>query len=320
MTREIGGFLGLDVVTGRELHDKAIRLDSGRNCFKYILKAKNISKVYLPLYISGSMVEPFKEISTKYEYYNVNEQLEIDRHFDVGENEKIVVVNYFTMKTEYVNRMVEKYRKRIIVDNTHAFFQTPPRGIDTIYSPSKFIGVSDGGYLYTDEFLDGQFDKDVSWKRAVHIFGRVDTGPEAFYNKYRESEDDLRFKPIRIMSNLTQHLLASVDYETIKLKRERNFYYLHSRLGALNELGLDFSNVSGPFVYPLLSNKAGLHEFLISEKIFVATYWERVLEIAAATATECSLAENLVPLPIDQRYNLEDMDYIVKAVLEFFRR
>ena len=50
--RSIGGFFSLELPhnTGGELYPKAIRLNSGRSCFEYILKARGYKKVWLPYY------------------------------------------------------------------------------------------------------------------------------------------------------------------------------------------------------------------------------------------------------------------------------
>ena len=48
--------------------------------------------------------------------------------------------------------MVEK---NLIIDNAQAFFAKPLLGIDTFYSPRKFVGVSDGGILATKKILEG---------------------------------------------------------------------------------------------------------------------------------------------------------------------
>jgi hypothetical protein len=53
---------------------------------------------------------------------------------------------------------------------------------------------------------------------------------------------------------------------------------------------------------------------LIKEKIFVATYWPNVFDWTLPDSMEYYLAKNIVPLPIDQRYNLDDMQYMVTVL------
>ena len=45
--KEIGGYLGLELSTKEEYHTCAIKLNSGRNAFRYILEAQNIKKIYI---------------------------------------------------------------------------------------------------------------------------------------------------------------------------------------------------------------------------------------------------------------------------------
>ena len=43
--KEIGGYFELELASKEEYHTSAIKLNSGRNAFKYILKAQNIKKI-----------------------------------------------------------------------------------------------------------------------------------------------------------------------------------------------------------------------------------------------------------------------------------
>lgn len=45
--KEIGGYFELELPLSQEYHNNAIKLNSGRNAFKYILKSQNITKVYI---------------------------------------------------------------------------------------------------------------------------------------------------------------------------------------------------------------------------------------------------------------------------------
>ena len=45
--REIGGYIELEHYQGNEYH-KGIALNSGRNCLRYLIKAKKIQKILIP--------------------------------------------------------------------------------------------------------------------------------------------------------------------------------------------------------------------------------------------------------------------------------
>ena len=72
-------------------------------------------------------------------------------------------------------------------------------------------------------------------------------------------------------------------------------------------------------VYPFLKkgNKK-LKEYLLKDKIYFATYWENVDKwIKDKQIFEIHLYENLIPLPIDQRYNIDDMQFVIEKICEY---
>ena len=73
-------------------------------------------------------------------------------------------------------------------------------------------------------------------------------------------------------------------------------------------------------VYPYaVSNGQELRRWLIENKVFVAKYWPNVLP-CKSFELEVSLANNVMALPIDQRYGVEDMERIVSIINEFDKR
>ena len=149
--KEIGGYFELELSSREGFHKDAIKLNSGRNAFKYILKIQNVRKVYIPVFICDSIIEPLEELNIEYEFYNIDKNFEIIDEIVLKENEKLLYVNYYALKLKYVQKLANRYESKLIVDNTQAFFELPIINIDTIYSPRKFFGVSDGGYLYTNK-------------------------------------------------------------------------------------------------------------------------------------------------------------------------
>ena len=70
-------------------------------------------------------------------------------------------------------------------------------------------------------------------------------------------------------------------------------------------------------VYPYLVPEKGLREKLIENKVFVARYWPNVLEWTTKDDIEYFLAYQMHPMPIDQRYNEEDMKRINNLIKEY---
>ena len=85
----------------------------------------------------------------------------------------------------------------------------------------------------------------------------------------------------------------------------------------MNNLDFELSSIKCPLVYPFLINDSHLKQILIKNKIFIATYWPNVLEWCEETDIEYYLTQNIISLPIDQRYDLNDMSRIVSIIQKY---
>ena len=182
MNNAIGGYFELELRKAEHYHNNAILLNSARNCFEYILLARMYKKVYIPYFTCDVMLQPLHKHHIDYEFYSINNRLEPIKDICLGFGEAFLYTNYFGLKQECVEKMSEMYGSSLIIDNAQAFFAPHVQGIDTFYSPRKFFGVADGGYLYTTELLPNDFPKDKSFMRMQHLLQRIDEGAEAGYS------------------------------------------------------------------------------------------------------------------------------------------
>lgn len=310
---EIGGYFELELRKGEEYHKGAIRLNSGRNALEYVLRAKGYKKVYLPSYCCEVMLEPINKLKLGYEFYPINEQLEPIFDFNrIGADETFLYINYFGIKNDIVQKLSKKCHN-LLIDNSQAFFEKPLSGIDTFYSPRKFFGVPDGAYLFTDKILPIKLSQDKSVVRFSHLIKRIDDGAEAGYPDFKANNEDIKDQPIKLMSSLTQALLCNIDYDNVIQPRNQNFRFLHEYLQESNEFKLPEDNDFVPMVYPYLTPEGkSLKQKLIQNKIFVPTYWPKSEKGGDQYFYEEYLIQNLLPIPIDQRYTIRE----IKSVLE----
>lgn len=316
--KEIGGYFELELPRGEEYHKTAIRLNTGRNAFEYVLRARDYKKVYLPYYTCDVMLEPVKKLLLAYELYHIDETFRPVFDYDrVNKQEVFVYNNYFGICDTQVSEVAAKCRN-LIIDNAQGFFSMPLKGIDTFYSPRKFFGFPDGAYLYTDKNLNIVFEKDVSYSRVEHLLGRIDLGAEKFFHIFKENDNELIGQPIKLMSNLTIRLLSSIDYDLAGHKRRMNFIYLHKHLKGTNQLKFDIKETEIPMVYPyLVNNGYKLKKELIENKVFVATYWPNAKDLLEGQDSwELYIKDNLIALPVDQRYGIEDLLLIIDSLNE----
>lgn len=312
----IGGYFSLELFQKKEYHKDAIKLNTGRNCLEYILRAHHYNKVYIPYYTCEVVLEPFHKLGIEYEFYHINTTFELLDDIKLLNNEALLYTNYFGLKQRYVEALGKKYGSQLIVDNTQAFYSQPVRGVDTFYTCRKFFGVPDGAYLYTDSLLDTALEQDYSYERMTFLTKRIDVSAEDAYTDFREESKQLIDNPIREMSKLTQRLMASIDYDVVAEQRRKNFINLHHALADYNHLHLELNENDVPMVYPYaVDNGPELRKKLIDTRVFVARYWPNVLEWTTETMTEYRLALNVLPIPIDQRYGWDDMNYIINTIL-----
>jgi len=313
--KEVGGYFELELPKKNEYHFSAVKLNSARNAFKYILMAQSIRKVYIPAYICDSMIQPLIDLKINYEFYNINSDFEIDNAPLLRTGEKILYVNYFSLKGDYIKNLSVAYGESLIIDGSQAFYEKPLKNIDTIYSPRKFFGVSDGGYLYTRHRLDWNLKQDNSEDFAKHLVGRLLKGAKEYYKDFQMSELNLSSQPVKVMSNITRRILTSIDYESVSRKRVGNFNFLLDALKDLNTLPL--SQVDNtPFAYPLLTSDLKLRQKLIENGIYVPSYWREVAFRDNASEVEKDFSERLLLIPIDQRYDASDMQDVVSIIKE----
>lgn len=307
----IGGYFELELRKGEHYHKDAIRLNSGQNCLEYILRARKYQRVYLPYYTCQVVFDTSTRAGVEIAYYYINEQLEPEQLPQLKEGEAFLYTNYFGMKQKCVERLAQLYGSQLIVDNAQAFYAHPLKGIDTFYSPRKFFGVPDGGYLYTEARLADDFPQAKSMQRMTHLLKRIEEGAEVGYADFHKDEETLDGSPIERMSKLTDALLRNIDYNEIAVKRVANYHTLEDQLGSTNLAHFTLEGNTIPMVYPYWTKDTELRNRLLKNEIFIATYWPNV---SSDGALELILKSNLLPLPVDQRCTGVDYQRIISCV------
>lgn len=308
--KAIGGYFNLQLPALEEYHPSLIKLNTGRNALEYILKVNGYSCIYIPYFTCEVILEPIKKLGIQYHFYTLDKNLDPIIDFEIEANECFLYTNYFGIKQLTVNNLA-KMDMNLIVDNSQAFFLKPTAGIDTFYSCRKFFGVPDGAYLQSNLISSAKFERDISYDRMSHLLISIDQSIEKGYEAYKSNNEILSKNPIRRMSFLTEYLLKSIDYEACRLIRNKNFKILHEALSDKNQLEIDTSFINGPLCYPFLINKENLKKKLITKRVFTPVYWPNVFKWTTDKMFENYLAHNLASLPIDHRYNEEDMERII---------
>lgn len=317
--RAIGGYQGLELpLINVNAARGMIQTNSARSAIKLVLISLEARKVWLPAYSCNAVVEAANDVGVAIKFYKVDSNFDVEPTLQLEDDELILVIDYFGLCGEAVKRSRSRFEERqIIVDCSQAYFSEPTSSLATIYSPRKFFGLPDGGLLYSKDpriKQPAQRD-DSSGSRMAHLISRLTNSPESAYRQYIEAEQVISNLPVQGMSCLTERLLQSVDYQRARTTRARNAQYLHECLGQYNQLNLKIDETVAPLCYPFLPDvKTASKAELISQRVFVPTYWPEVLNRVEEGSFEWNVVTNGFFLPCDQRYNEDDMDRLISLL------
>lgn len=310
--KEIGGYMELDTYGLPMLHEGAEALNCGRNALAYLIEAQNIKRIALPYFLCSSVRKLCEKHHVEISYYHISSefvpivpQMERDRW--------LYVVNYYGQLSRNLLKKLSKKVPHIIIDNAQDYFAEPIQGVDTLYTCRKYFGVPDGAFLYTDIHLERELPRDESFERMHFLLGRYERTASEFYGESAANNQLFVAEPVKRMSLLTKNLLHAINYEQVKRQRTENFNTLLDALGVINKLKV--KSVEGAFMYPLLLKNADtVRRELQKQKIYIPTLWPNVLEEVPEQWLEWIYAQNILPLPVDQRYGKEDMIYMTEVI------
>jgi len=319
--KELGGYFEFEQFHGSEYHENLLRFDSVRSSFIYTIQQRQYKKIYIPYYLCECVKELLLAYNIDYENYWLDKSFSPLINCKLNNNECLLFVNYFgRFNNKDLIELKERYNN-IFIDNTQAFFQKPVREIDTAYSCRKYFGVTDGAYLNIELPVNDGYENlpyDLSHEKMLYVMGRYETSASQYYQMFTINEKICRGQPIKKMSLLIQNILKGIDYKSVMDKRNGNLKHLISNLNTINEI--DVKNDAGLYFYPLLlKNNEGnyVKKKLIENKIYVPTLWPNVLNEVKNDTFEYRLASNIIFLPIDQRYNTDDMKYMIAILYKY---
>lgn len=315
-TQEIGGYLGLEKYGHALYHEDAIALDSARSCLAYLIELRDIQSIVIPDLMCSAIPETCARLRCTYRSYHVGIDFFPIYDFELRNDEWLYLSDYYGTLTENaISTALDFADGRVIVDEVQGFFRVPWGGADTIYTCRKFFGVPDGAYLATRD--NARLHRPIpichSAERMAHILGRVEDGASAHYAEYSHTEEGIGSSGPETMSEVTRFLLSGVNYEQVKITRERNFTELARLLDATNLLNTGAP--VGPYMYPYLVTHAGdIRKRLAACGLYVPTLWPNVLDDPHAGPIAVDYSNNILPLPVDQRYGIGDMQRIVEMI------
>ncbi len=320
MGKEYGGYLPLELppATGEfyvsdDFWD-VVALNSGRATFHIAAIKLRVEVIHLPYFTCAETEQPFRKLGLQVKKYFLTDDLR-PRDIDLLPGEGLLWTNYYgNALASSIDAVVEKYGGSLIIDNCHAFFSPPETNAINCYSARKFFGVSDGAYL-VGRGLDATegLARGSSHSSSAHLLQQLDGGTNFGYPSSLENERRLETE-ISGMSSLTRRILSSVDYDRVRETRAKNLSAMHDILGGLNLFNVNLA-ASTQMYYPFQIADEGLKNRLVEKKVYNPFWWRHVLDEVPPDTVEARLSREVVLLPIDQRYDAQDIVQIAETVV-----
>ena len=140
-------------------------------------------------------------------------------------------------------------------------------------------------------------------------------GDRRWFDLFREAE---RAQPLGAfrMSELSGNLLRhGFDYADIAARRRDNYARLCEQLGEI-ALFPELPPLVVPLGFPVrVPNRADVQRALFEREIYPPVHWPLPAEVPGSFAGSHLLAERVLTLPCDQRYDAGDMDSMARHLL-----
>ena len=315
-----GGFLPLELNKGKEwfadYEENLMRFNSVKASLAYVIDAIRVTKIQIPYYYCPSTTQAIKDMGIEVFFFHVDEDL-----LPVGvldeENTAILIVDYFGVRQKEVELFSEKIQNAyVLLDYAHDFFARPivKSKVWNIYSAKKFFGIPDGSYVVASDLVKESQQASKSYAYAAYLIKTYEEGTNAAYQEKKQA-DSLIAKKYDSMSSLARGLLCNVNYEAVRSVRVQNYDMLVAAFDDRNRVKVPESVAA--YHYPLYLPVKGkeIKNKLIEHKIFVSTLWGGDLK-KYGSGFEKSFADNTILLPMDQRYDAKDMEYIIEMMEE----
>ena len=311
-----------------------IYTDSGRSALKIL--TKDLNEVLLPEFTCESVSDCFNK--EKLKFYSVDESCNIDienlKSNITDETDCIFIMHYFGVlqekdTLEEIKRIADERNIMLIEDTTHSIFsETSTIGDYMIASIRKWIPISLGGVIYSKKQLPdisnikNSNDNDRLYGMLLKnlFLNDILDCNKLYRNIFSESEEKFDKKnEIELMSDLNRFIISCFDIKELKEKRKQNYQYL---LKELKKYGIKPVNyVTGeecPFVFPIrIKSRNNFRGYLMDNRIYCAVHWPFDEFKKECRSIAKYNADTLISIPVDQRYERKDMDYLINVIKSY---
>lgn len=316
---------------------------SGRNAIKALLQTlKCPKKALLPIYTCETVVQPFIDEGWEIEFYLLNKNLSmntasVEKLYKAFNPSVFFCHKYFGFNTIGDDKkMIRYFRDKgtiIVEDITQCIFSNHYIEFADYYVSSlrKFLAIPDGGIVFsknrlffsnineTDRKLSELAIEAFDLKKEYFAFPSVEK-KEVFREKYQElnrliADNSL----IRNITPESKKIFSTCDIDEIKNKRVSNFLFLFQMIKKFDFLypiiNIE-STVDIPLYLPVYvkNSRKKMQDFLACHNIYCPVIWPKPSQINTNDETTNYMYEHMLCFPIDQRYDIKDMERILSVL------
>lgn len=333
--REIGSEFWKEYgTTDTENTDKKVYLLSGRTALRFIIedirRNKSAEKVLMPSYCCESMIEPFVSLGIEVEFYQVSSE-GIDYPYD-NDADIVFLIDFFgyeNAENVAVAKCEKQAGKIIIYDATHKLDGNKKVQENADYSFCSYRkwfycnyaeAVNHNGTFEEKKFLTNKeyiaLRNEAADAKKKYMEGSA-IDKEIFLKKFGVAEEKLD-------KDYAGYAGEKVDFDSERIisSRRKNAAYLIEELKKIPQIKLWREKVDKndtPLFVPVLveeSVRNDLRRKLIDEKIYCPVHWP-LSEYHTKTGKLYDMELSLV---CDQRYDISDMQRMVKVIKDYFSR
>ena len=336
--------------------DATFLTSSGRDSLALIVSILGLTpddEVLLPSYLCPEILRPFREAGITPAFYRINRNLsadldDIERRIRIR-TRAIMVIHYFgyPQPIEELKKLSEEHSLYLIEDAVQSFlskYNEQPLGAagDLAFTSfRKFLPVLDGSSLLINTSRVGS--SNVKWARTsstrllylclrhlgmslkdLYLKARLVPKPLFLWLLTRADEMVNTYaKPARI-SLLSKSLLCKADFDEIVSRRRTNFKHLLDNWSFDMIRPLFDSLPPGvcPLGFPvIIEDRDYVRQELIRRKVYSPIHWNLPPDIDEKEfRISWEISRHILTIPVDQRYGLQDMHYILEQIQEIVRQ
>lgn len=326
---------------GREL----TYIRTGREALMYAscnCKPGKEAVILCPAYCCWSMTAPYEFTGWTIVYYRLNDDLTIDENYLDSllrgcRPDAILTMNFYgSADTRAAIARVKAFNDKITVieDFSHCTFcldKVFNEQVDFyVTSIRKSIGVCDGAlvlsknatnrhYIGTEAPDFGTLRKGAQKMKGRYAFTKSLDDKDVFLSELRQGEEMIdKLDGIHPISEISERMIASINGEEIAFARRENMKHLWTLLnGKIKMLpGLERSFDGAPFSLPILvENRDAIQKQLAQKGVYAPVLWPIDEKARKTCELSAYVSDRMLSIPIDQRYNYDDIEDIASIVL-----